>query len=179
MMRSIDAFPSGTEGGLKAIQGRTADFCKTSVVCARRKQVPRLSFQTCVAYRGTSGKKVPLSDMGDSCLILWWIKKYTPYQIFASTPMSSCMSLRGCLHRRSSVAYWSGKTTDVAQCRLTLRDSSTSGLSSTGLLLRKFSLQPLLLRNLDKCPLKLMMMMMMMMTMMCNNHQLRNRPPIS
>ena len=36
-------------------------------------------------YRGVYGKGVPLADMGDSCVILWWIKNHRPYQIFVLT----------------------------------------------------------------------------------------------
>ena len=45
MMRSVDALPARTEANLESINGRTAEFFKTSVLYARRKLIPRLSFQ--------------------------------------------------------------------------------------------------------------------------------------
>ena len=74
MMRSVDALPARTEANLESVHGRSAEFFKTSVLCARRKLIPRLSFETSVIYRGTYGRKIPLSAMDDSCMILWWVK---------------------------------------------------------------------------------------------------------
>ena len=75
MMRSVDALPARTEANLESVNGRSTEFFKTSVLYARRKLIPRLSFQTSVIYRGTYGRKIPLSAMDDSCVILWWVKK--------------------------------------------------------------------------------------------------------
>ena len=41
MMRSVDALPARTEANLESINGRSADFSKTSVLYARRKLIPR------------------------------------------------------------------------------------------------------------------------------------------
>ena len=71
MMRSVDALPARTEADLESVNGRSAEFFKTSVLYARRKLIPRLSFQTSVIYRETYGRKMPLSAMDDSCMILW------------------------------------------------------------------------------------------------------------
>ena len=86
MMRSVDALPARTEANLESINGRSAEFFKTSVLCARRKLIPRLSFQTSVIYRGTYGRRIPLSAVDDSCMILWWIKTKRPYQLLVSSP---------------------------------------------------------------------------------------------
>ena len=86
MMRSVDALPARTEANLESVNGRSAEFFKTSVLSARRKLIPRLSFQTSVIYRGTYGRKIPLSAMDDSCMILWWVKNKRPYQIFVASP---------------------------------------------------------------------------------------------
>ena len=79
MMRSVDALPARTEANLESVNGRSAEFFKTSVPYACRKLIPRLSFQTSVIYRGTYGRKIPLSAMDDSCMILWWVKNKRPY----------------------------------------------------------------------------------------------------
>ena len=71
MMRSVDALPARTEASLESVNGRSAEFFKTSVLYARRKLIPRPSFETSVIYRGTYGRKIPLSAMDDSCMILW------------------------------------------------------------------------------------------------------------
>ena len=57
MMRSVDALPAKTEANLESVSGRSAEFFKTSVLYARRKLIPRLSFETSVIYRGTLRKK--------------------------------------------------------------------------------------------------------------------------
>ena len=62
MMRSVDALPARTEANLESINGRTAEFFKTSVLYARRKLIPRrkivLMIQTSKsiyrAFRGIS-----------------------------------------------------------------------------------------------------------------------------
>ena len=51
MMRSVDALPAKTEANLEPVNGRSAEFFKTSVLYARRKLIPRLSFETSVIYR--------------------------------------------------------------------------------------------------------------------------------
>ena len=57
-MRSVDALPAKTEANLESvIDGRSAEFFKTSVLYARRKLIPRLSFETSVIYRGTYGSQ--------------------------------------------------------------------------------------------------------------------------
>ena len=91
MMRSVDALPART-AKLESVNGRSAEFFKTSVLYARRKLIPRLSFQTSVIYRGTYGRKIPLSAMDDSCMILWWVKNMRPYQLFSgfSAGASGC-----------------------------------------------------------------------------------------
>ena len=50
MMRSLDALPAKTEANLESINGRTAEFFKTTVLYARRNLTPHLSFQTSVIY---------------------------------------------------------------------------------------------------------------------------------
>ena len=85
MMRSVDALPAKTEANLESVNGRSAEFFKTSVLYARRKLIPRLSFETSVIYRGTYGRKIPLSAMDDSCMILWWVKNKRPYQLFVTS----------------------------------------------------------------------------------------------
>ena len=85
-MRFVNALPAKTEANLESIKGRTAEMFKTTVLYARRNFIPRLSFQTRVIYRGPYGRKVRLSAMDDSCMILWWIKNRRPYQLFVSTP---------------------------------------------------------------------------------------------
>ena len=82
MMRSVDALPARTEANLESVKGRSAEFFKTSVLYARRKMIPRLSFETSVIYRGTYGRKIPLSAMDDSCMILWWVKNKRPLPAF-------------------------------------------------------------------------------------------------
>ena len=52
LMRSVDALPARTEANLESVNGRSAEFFKTSVLYARRKLIPGLSFQTSVIYRG-------------------------------------------------------------------------------------------------------------------------------
>ena len=107
MMRSVDALPARTEANLESIKGRTAEFFKTSVLYARRKLIPRLSFQTSVIYRGMHGKKVPLSAMDDSCVILWWVKHRRPYQLFVSTPHDFTDAQRRMpASKLSMVTYW-------------------------------------------------------------------------
>ena len=76
VMRSVDSLPA-TEANLESINGRSAEFFKTRVLYAHRKLIPRLSFQTSVIYRGTYGRKIPLSAMDHSCMILWWVKNKT------------------------------------------------------------------------------------------------------
>ena len=51
MMRSVDALPARTEANLESVNGRSAEFFKTSVLYAHRKLIPRLSFETSVIYR--------------------------------------------------------------------------------------------------------------------------------
>ena len=85
MMRSVDALPARTEANLESVNGRSAEFFKTSVLYARRKLIPRLPFETSVIYRGTYGRKIPLSAMDDSCMILWWVKNKRPYQLFVTS----------------------------------------------------------------------------------------------
>ena len=83
MMRSVDALPARTEANLESVNGRSAEFFKTSVLYARRKLIPRLSFETSVIYRAY-GRKIPLSAMDDSCMILCWVKNKRPYQLFVT-----------------------------------------------------------------------------------------------
>ena len=129
MMRSVDALPAKTEANLESINGRTAEFFKTSVLYARRKLIPRLSFQKSVIYRGTYGRKIPLNTMDDSCTILWWVKNKRPYQLFVASPREFVdVQRRMPALKISMVTYWSGRTTDVAQGGLTMRDSATAGL---------------------------------------------------
>ena len=45
MMR-VDALPARTEANLESVNGRSAEFFKTSVLYARRKLIPRLSGHT-------------------------------------------------------------------------------------------------------------------------------------
>ena len=115
----------------KSINGRTAEFFKTSVLYACRKLIPRLSFQTSVVYRGTYGRKIPLSAMDDSCMILWWVKNKRPYQLFVASPENSWMCRDACQRRRSPWCSWTGQAEhrrSVAQGGLTMRDSATAGL---------------------------------------------------
>ena len=129
MMRSVDALQARTEANLESVYGRSAEFFKTSVLYARRKVIPRLSFQTSVVYRGTYGRKIPLSAMDDSCMILWWVKNKRPYQIFVASPREFMdVQRRMPASKISTVTYWSGRTSDVAQGGITMRDSATAGL---------------------------------------------------
>ena len=56
MMRSVDALPARTEANLESVNGRSAEFFKTSVLYARRKLIPRLSFETSVYIEGHTKK---------------------------------------------------------------------------------------------------------------------------
>ena len=129
MMRSVDALPARTEANLESVHGRSAEFFKTSVLYARRKLIPRLSFETSVIYRGTYGRKIPLSAMDDSCMILWWVKNKRPYQLFVTSSREFMdVQRRMPASKISMVTYWSGRTSDVAQGGITMRDSATAGL---------------------------------------------------
>ena len=128
-MRSVDALPARTEANLESIHGRSAEFFKTSVLYARRKLIPRLSFETSVIYRGTYGRKIPLSAMDDSCMILWWVKNKRPYQLFVTSSREFMdVQRRMPTSKIYMVTYWSGRTSDVAQGGITMRDSATAGL---------------------------------------------------
>ena len=128
MMRSVDALPARTEANLESINGRSAEFFKASVLYAQRKLIPRLSFQTSVIYQGTCGRKIPLSAMDDSCMILWRIKNKRP-QLFVSSPNEFLdVQRRVPASKISMVTYWSGRTSDAAQGGITMRDSATAGL---------------------------------------------------
>ena len=128
-MRSVDALPARTEANLESIHGRSAEFFKTSVLYARRKLIPRLSFETSVIYRGTYGRKIPLSAMDDSCMILWWVKNKRPYQFFVTSSREFMdVQRRMPASKISMVTYWSGRTSDVAQGGIIMRDSATAGL---------------------------------------------------
>ena len=123
MMRSVDALPAKTEANLESVNGRSAEFFKTSVLYARRKLIPRLS------YRGTYGRKIPLSAMDDSCMILWWVKNKRPYQLFVTSSRDFMdVQRRMPASKISMVTVWSGRTSDVAQGGMTMRDSATAGL---------------------------------------------------
>ena len=129
MMRSVDALPARTEANLESVNGRSAEFFKTSVLYARRKLIPRLSFETSVIYRGTYGRKIPLSAMDDSCMILWWVKNKRPYQLFVTSSRDFMdVQRRMPASKISMVTFWSGRTSDVAQGGITMRDSATAGL---------------------------------------------------
>ena len=129
MMRSVDALPAKTEANLESVNGRSAEFFKTSVLYARRKLIPRLSFETSVIYRGTYGRKIPLSAMDDSCMILWWVKNKRPYQLFVTSSRDFMdVQRRMPASKISMVTFWSGRTSDVAQGGITMRDSATAGL---------------------------------------------------
>ena len=129
MMRSVDALPARTEANLESVNGRSAEFFKTSVLYARRKLIPRLSFETSVIYRGTYGSKIPLSAMDDSCMILWWVKNKRPYQLFVTSSRDFMdVQRRMPASKISMVTFWSGRTSDVAQGGITMRDSATAGL---------------------------------------------------
>ena len=106
MMRSVDALPARTEANLESVNGRSAEFFKMSVLYPRRRLIPRLSFQTSVIYRGTHGRKIPVSAMDDS------------FGSRTSDPTNSSWLLRGefmDVQRRmpaskiSMVTYWSGR----------------------------------------------------------------------
>ena len=129
MMRSVDALPARTEANLESVNGRSAEFFKTSVLYARRKLIPRLSFETSVIYRGTYGRKIPLSAMDDSCMILWWVKNKRPYQLFVTSSRDFMdVQRRMPASKISMVTFWSGRTSEVAQGGITMRDSATAGL---------------------------------------------------
>ena len=129
MMRSVDALPAKTEANLESVNGRSAEFFKTSVLYARRKLIPRLSFETSVIYRGTYGRKIPLSSMDDSCMILWWVKNKRPYQLFVTSSRDFMdVQRRMPASKISMVTFWSGRTSEVAQGGITMRDSATAGL---------------------------------------------------
>ena len=129
MMRSVDALPARTEANLESVNGGSAEFFKTSVLYARRKLIPRLSFQTSVIYRGTYGRRIPLSAMDDSCMILWWVKNKRPYQIFVASPRE----FYGCAEAHASVEdlygdILVGKNLRCGTGGITMRDSATAGL---------------------------------------------------
>ena len=125
MMRSVDALPARTEANLESVNGRSAEFFKTT----RRKLIPRLSFETSVIYRGTYGRKIPLSAMDDSCMILWWVKNKRPYQLFVTSSRDFMdVQRRMPASKISMVTFWSGRTSEVAQGGITMRDSATAGL---------------------------------------------------
>ena len=146
MMRSVDALPARTEANLESVNGRSAEFFKTSVLYARRKLIPRLSFETSVIYRGTYGKKIPLSAMDDSCMILWWVKNKRPYQLFVTSSRDFMdVQRRTPASKISMVTFWSGRTSDVAQGGITMRDSATAGLGDQ---------PPALPRTLEQIPLQ-------------------------
>ena len=127
-MRPADALPARPEASLESVNGRSAEFFKTSVLYARRKLIPRLSFQTSVIYRGTYGRKIPVSAMDDSCTILRWVKNKRPCQLFAASPREFMdVQRRMPASKISMVTYWSGRTSDVAQGGITMRDSATAG----------------------------------------------------
>ena len=129
MMRSVDALPARTEANLESVNGRSAEFFKTSVLYARRKLIARLSFETSVIYRGTYGRKIPLGAMDDSCMILWWVKNKRPYQLFVTSSRDFMdVQRRMPASKISMVTFWSGRTSDVAQGGITMRDSATAGL---------------------------------------------------
>ena len=74
-------------------------------------------------------QKIPLVDMDASCMIQWWVKNRRPYQLFVLTPNEFLdVTRRMPASKISMVTYWSGRTTDVAQGGLTMRDASTAGL---------------------------------------------------
>ena len=146
MMRSVDALPAKTEANLESVNGRSAEFFKTSVLYARRKLIPRLSFETSVIYRGTYGRKIPLSAMDDSCMILWWVKNKRPYQLFVTSSRDFMdVQRRMPASKISMVTFWSGRTSDVAQGGITMRDSATAGLGDQ---------PPALPRTLEQIPLQ-------------------------
>ena len=131
MMRSVDALPARTEANLESVNGRSAEFFKTSVLYARRKLITRLSFQTSVTYRGTYGKKIPLSAMDDSCVILWWVKNKRPYQIFVASPREFMdVQRRMPASKISMVTYWSGRTSDVAQGGITMSTGTSTDIGA-------------------------------------------------
>ena len=145
-MRSVDALPARTEANLESVNGRSAEFFKTSVLYARRKLIPRLSFETSVIYRGTYGRKIPLSAMDDSCMILWWVKNKRPYQLFVTSSRDFMdVQRRMPASKISMVTFWSGRTSDVAQGGITMRDSATAGLGDQ---------PPALPRTLEQIPLQ-------------------------
>ena len=122
-------WPAKTEANLESVNGRSAEFFKTSVLYARRKLIPRLSFETSVIYRGTYGRKIPLSAMDDSCMILWWVKNKRLYQLFMTSSRDFMdVQRRMPASKISMVTFWSGRTSDVAQGGMTMRDSATAGL---------------------------------------------------
>ena len=146
MMRSVDALPAKTEANLESVNGRSAEFFKTSVLYARRKLIPRLSFETSVIYWGTYGRKIPLSAMDDSCMILWWVKNKRPYQLFVTSSRDFMdVQRRMAASKISMVTFWSGRTSDVAQGGMTMRDSATAGLGDQ---------PPALPRTLEQIPLQ-------------------------
>ena len=67
--------------------------------------------------------------MDDSCMILWWVKNKRPYQLFVASPREF-MDVQRCMpaSKISMVTYWSGRTSDVAQGGITMRDSATARL---------------------------------------------------
>ena len=97
MMRSVDPRPARTEANLESMNGRSAEFFKMSVLYARRKLITRLSFQTSVIYKGTYGKKIPLSAMDDSCMILGGLRTEDPISCSYQHRTSSWMFRAVCL----------------------------------------------------------------------------------
>ena len=129
MMRSVDALPAKTEANLDPYMVDQQNSSRPVCFNARRKLIPRLSFETSVIYRGTYGRKIPLSAMDDSFMILWWVKNKRPYQLFVTSSRDFMdVQRRMPASKISMVTFWSGRTSDVAQGGMTMRDSATRGL---------------------------------------------------
>ena len=82
-----------------------------------------------VCYVREKSEKGPLSAMDDSCMILWWVKNKRPYQLFVTSSRDFMdVQRRMPASKISMVTFWSGRTSDVAQGGITMRDSATAGL---------------------------------------------------
>ena len=79
-------------------------------------------------------------------MILWWVKNKRPYQLFVTSSRDFMdVQRRMPASKISMVTFWSGRTSDVAQGGITMRDSATAGLGDQ---------PPALPRTLEQIPLQ-------------------------
>ena len=85
--RSVEEISAGIEANPEARKGRMAVF-----FCGWLSDLCH--------HPGTYGKKIPVVDVDDSCVILWWIMNHRPHQIFVSTSNELLDVTREYLHQR-------------------------------------------------------------------------------